>query len=136
MSLFPTAGHLASWAGASPGTHESEGKTKSTKCREGNCHLKRALGIAALSASRLKTTYYGAKFRRISARRGPMKAVVAIERAMLVAVHEMLIHGDFYRDPGADYYTTRQPGPTKNHAIRQLEALGYHVTLEPLGDTA
>lgn len=136
MSVFPTAGHLASWAGVSPGSHESAGKVKSTKCREGNRHLKGALGVAALSASRSKTTYYGAKFRRISARRGPMKAVVAVQRAMLVAAHGMLTNGDFYRDPGADYYTTRRPGPTKNHAIRQLEALGYHVTLQTLSDTA
>lgn len=136
MSVFPIAGHLTSWAGVSPGSHESAGKVKSTKCREGNRHLKGALGIAALSSSRSKTTYYGAKFRRISARRGPMKAVVAVERAMLVAAYGMLTNGDFYRDPGADYYTTRRPGPTKNHAIRQLEALGYRVTLETLGDTA
>lgn len=136
MSVFPTAGHLASWAGVSPGSNESAGKVKSTKCREGNRHLKGALGTAALSASRSKTTYYHAKFRRISARRGPMKAIVAVEHAMLIAAHSMLTNGDLYCDPGPDYYTTRRPTPVKNNAIRQLEALGYHVTLEPLSDTA
>lgn len=82
-------------AGVSPGSHESAGKVKSTKCREGNRHLKGALGIAALSASRSKTTHYGAKFRRISARRRPMKVVVAVQRAMLVAAHGMLTNVDF-----------------------------------------
>jgi transposase len=132
MSMFPTGGHLASWAGVCPGNNESAGKVKSTRTREGNRHLKRALGTAALSVSRSKDTFYAAKFRRISARRGPMKAVVAVERAMLAAAHSMLTNGDFYRDLGANYYANRRPGPAKARAISQLQALGYAVTLEPL----
>jgi hypothetical protein len=60
-----------------------------------------------------------------------MKALVAVERAMVVAAHGMLINGEFYRDPGANYFTTRRPGPVKTNAIRQLQALGYVVSLEP-----
>ena len=61
-----------------------------------------------------------------------MKALVAVERAMVVAAHGMLTNGEFYRDPGADYFTARRPGMAKAHAIRQLQALGYAVTLQPL----
>ena len=131
MTAFPTAGHLASWAGVCPGANESAGRVKSTKTREGNRNLKGALGIAALSATRSRDTYFAAKYRRICAHRGPMKALVAVERAMVVAAHGMLTNGDFYRDPGANYFTARRPGSIKANAIRQLQALGYAVTLEP-----
>jgi transposase len=131
MTAFPTAGHLASWAGVCPGANESAGRVKSTKTRDGNRNLKGALGIAALSAARSRDTYFAAKYRRICAHKGPMKALVAVERAMVVAAHCMLTNGDFYRDPGADYFTARRPGPIKANAIRQLQALGYTVTLEP-----
>ncbi|MCB8914074.1 IS110 family transposase [Rhodococcus rhodochrous] len=134
MSVFPTAAHLASWAGTAPGSHESAGRITSTKTRPGNRHLKGALGTAA--ASRSKGTYFSAKYKRLAARRGPIKAIVAVEHAMLVAAWHMLTNGDFYRDPGADYYATRQPTRTKAHAIGQLEALGYHVTLVAVTDTA
>lgn len=136
MTVFPTAGHLASWAGTTPGSNESAGRVKSTKTRPGNRYLKGALGTAALAASRSKGTYFSAKYRRIAARRGPMKAVVAVEHAMLVAAWNMLGNGAFYQDPGADYYTRRIPAKTKARAVGQLEALGYRVILEPLADTA
>ena len=107
MTLFPTAGHLASWAGVCPGSNESAGRVKSTKTRPGNPYLKGALGVAALSAARSKNTYFSAKYRRIAARRGPMRALVAVEHAMLIAAWNMLTNGEFYRDPGADYYTSQ-----------------------------
>ena len=136
MSVFPTAGHLASWAGLSPGSNESAGRTKSTNTRPGNRYLKGALGIAALTAARSKNTYFAAKYRRIATRRGPMRAIVAVEHAMVIAAFNLLTNGDFYRDPGPNYYTARQPARTKARAISQLETLGYRVTLEPLSNTA
>jgi transposase len=136
MTQFPTAGHLASWAGTAPGSNESAGRVKSTKTRPGNRYLKGALGIAALSASRSKNTYLSAKYRRIAYRRGPMKALVAVEHAMLVAAWNMLRNGEFYRDPGPDYFTRHVPAKTKARAIEQLQGLGYRVTLEPLSATA
>jgi transposase len=135
MSVFPTAGHLASWAGTAPGANESAGRVKSTKTRPGNRYLKRALGTAALTVSRSQTTYLGAKYRRIKSRRGPMKALVAVEHSMMIAVWHMLTTGECYADPGPDYYTRHQPLRTKDRAIHQLEALGYHVTLEQLQHT-
>ena len=136
MSMFPSAGYLASWAGTAPGCNESAGKVKSTKARHGNRYLKGSLGTAALAASRSKGTYLSAKYRRIAARRGPVKALVALEHSILVAVWNMLTNGEFYRDPGADYFTRRIPAKTKAHAISQLEALGYRVSLQPLTNTA
>ncbi|MCX4097495.1 IS110 family transposase [Nocardia sp. alder85J] len=136
MSVFATGGHLASWTGVCPGANESAGRIKSTKTRPGNRYLKAALGIAAISVSRSKNTYFAAKYRRVSTRRGPMKAIVAVERAMVVAAHSMLTHGDFYRDPGPNYFTARKPGPAKARAVAQLEALGYTVSLQPRADTA
>jgi transposase len=136
MSVFPTAGHLASWAGLSPGSNESAGRVKSTKTRPGNRYLKGALGIAALSVARSKNTYFSAKYHRIANRRGPMRAIVAVEHAMVIAAWNLLVNGDFYRDPGPNYYTARQPARTKARAISQLETLGYRVILEPLTQTA
>jgi transposase len=136
MTQFPTAGHLASWVGTAPGSNESAGRVKSTKTRPGNRYLKAALGVAALSACRSKNTYFNAKYRRIAYRRGPMKALVAVEHAMLVAAWNMLTDGSFYRDPGPDYFTRHVPAKTKARAIEQLQALGYRVTLHPIADTA
>ena len=132
MSRFPSAGHLASWAGTCPGSHESAGRVKSTHTRPGNAYLKSALGVAALSATRSKDTYSSAKYRRLAARRGPIKAVVAIEHAMLVAIWNMLSTGATYQDLGSDFYLRRAPDRTKTRALKQLRDLGYEVTLEPI----
>lgn len=131
MTRFPTAGHLASWAGTCPGHHESAGKEKSTKTRPGNPYLKGALGIAAMSAARSKDTYFAAKYRRVGSRRGPLKALVAIEHSMLIATWNMITTGALYTDPGGDFYARRHPDKTKNRALDQLRKLGYDVTLTP-----
>ena len=150
MSVFPTAAHLASWAGVSPGSDESAGRIKSAKTLPGNRHLKAALGVAALSASRSTNTYFGARFRRIAGRRparpGTKKsrrqsaagqtAVVALEHKMLTCAWHMLVNGMFYQEPGPDYYTRHHPAKTKASAIKQLQALGYNVTLEPRTEAA
>lgn len=152
MSVFPTSAHLASWAGVVPGCNQSAGRVKSASIRPGNRHLKAALGIAALSAARSKDTYYGARYRRIAGSHPPPKkrrnnparrsspagqiAQVAIEHKMLIDAYNMLLNGTFYRDPGPDYYTRHHPAKSKAKAIKQLETLGYKVTLEPLTDAA
>ncbi len=131
MIWFPTAGHLASWAGVCPGSNESAGRVKSTRTRPGNPYLKGALGIAAMSAARSHDTYYAAKYRRIASRRGPVKAVVAVEHAMLITVWNMMQTGETYNEPGGDYYTKRSPERAKRRALDQLRNLGCTVTLEP-----
>lgn len=131
MSVFPTAAHLASWAGVCPGSNESAGWVKSTKSMPGNKHLKAALGVAAMSAARSKDTYLSVKYKRIAARRGSIKAVVAIEHVILTATWHMLVNGEVYQDPGADYYLKRDPQQAKARALRQLKSLGFDVTLTP-----
>lgn len=131
MTRFPSAGHLASWAGTCPGSNESAGRIKSTHTRPGNPYLKGALGIAAMSAARSHGTYFSAKYRRIASRRGPVKAIVAVEHAMLIAIWNMLSTGTLYKDPGSDFYTRLNPDKAKNRAVAQLRKMGYDVTLNP-----
>ena len=132
MTIFPTAAHLTSWAGTSPSSNESAGRVKSTATRPGNAYLKAALGAAALSIANTHDTYLSAKYRRIAARRGPKKALVAVERAILNAIWTMAHTGAHYDDPGADYYSRRDPERLKRHAMSQLQRLGYNVTLTPV----
>ena len=131
MNRFPTAAHLASWAGTCPGSNESAGRVKSTKTRPGNPYLKGALGVAAMSAARSNDTYLAAKYRRIASRRGPVKAIVAVEHAILIAAWNMITNGAFYNDPGGDFYTRLHPDRARNRAVDQLRKLGYTVTLGP-----
>lgn len=130
MSVFPSAGHLASWAGVAPGQNESAGRKKQGTTRPGDSHLKGALGIAALSVSRSKGTYLAARYHRIASRRGKLRAIVAIERSMLIAIWHMGTTGSTYQDLGADHYTQLHPDRARRRAQRQLESLGYRVTLE------
>jgi transposase len=132
MTVFETPGRLASWAGVCPGQNESAGRVKSSHTRPGDKYLKAALGVAALSVSRSKGTYLAARYRRIAARRGPIKAVVAIEHTILIAVWHMLTNGEAYLDPGVDYYTRLDPQKAKSKAIRQLRELGYEVVITPV----
>lgn len=133
MSVFPTPGQLASWAGVCPGHHESAGRIKSTKTRPGNRWLKGALGASALSIARHRGTFLNTKYQRLVKTRGRAKAIVAMEHTLLTLVWTMLTTGTLYDEPSPDYYARRNPQRSKNHAIQQLEALGYNITLQPRG---
>ncbi len=130
MTRFPTAKHLASWAGTTPGNNESAGKVKSSTTRPGNPYLQGALGAAAMACAQNPSTYLGARYRRIATRRGPQKANVAVQHSMLTAIWHMGHTGTLYDDPGPDYFTRLNPTRAKNRAIHQLEAMGYTVTLD------
>jgi transposase len=133
ISTFPTAGHLASWAKFAPGVKESAGKKKGkASTGRGNRYLARALGEAALGAARTDT-FLGERYRRIARRRGSSKATVAVGRSILVITWHLLADpAARYADLGSDFYDTRiSPERRKRTHIRQLEALGYKVTLEP-----
>ena len=132
MTLFETPGRLASWAGVCPGQNESAGRVKSSHTGPGNKYLKDALGIAAMSVSRTNGTYLASRYKRIAARRGKIKAIVAIEHTILTAAWHMLRTGEVYIDPGADYYTRQDPERARNKAIRQLQNLGYDVVITPV----
>jgi transposase len=133
MSRFPTAGHLASWAKFAPGVKESAGRKKGKGATgHGNSYLARVLGNAAAAVGRTDT-FLGERYRRIARRRGSKRAIVAIGRSLLIIIWHLLSDTDArYHDLGADYYTTRiNPERKKRAHVRQLEALGYQVTLEP-----
>ena len=130
MTKFATAQHLASWAGTTPGNNESAGQVKSRRTRPGNPYLQGALGTAAMSISHTHGTYLAAKYRRVATRRGPLKANVAVQRALLVAIWNMGMTNTAYHDPGGDYFTRLNPQRTRNKAVHQLEAMGYRVTLD------
>jgi transposase len=133
MTRFPTAAHLCSWARFAPGVKESAGRKKGNgSTGHGNPYLARVLGEAAAGASRTDT-FLGERYRRIARRRGKKKAIVAVGRSILVIVWHLLSDPDArYHDLGSDFYDNRiGPERKKRAHVRQLEALGYKVTLEP-----
>ncbi len=133
MSRFPTAGHLCSWAKFSPGISSSAGKTKGNgSTGHGNRYLARVLGEAAVVAGHTDT-FLGERYRRIARRRGRKRAIVAIGRSILVIAWHLLADDDTrFTDLGSDHYTRHiNPDVKKRNHIRQLEALGYAVTLTP-----
>jgi transposase len=133
MARFPTAGHLVSWAKFAPGVKESAGKRKGTATTgHGNPYLARVLGEAAVAAGRTDS-FLGERYRRIARRRGANKAIVAVGRSILVIVWHLLVDPNArFCDLGAGFYDTRvNADRAKRNHIRQLEALGYKVTLEP-----
>ena len=133
MTRFPTAGHLVSWAKFAPGVKESAGKHKgSGSTGHGNPYLARVLGEAAVAASKTDT-FLGERYRRIARRRGKRRAIVAVGRSILVIVWHLLSDPTArFQDLGAGFYDTRiNAERAKRNHIRQLEALGYKVTLDP-----
>jgi len=130
MTRFPTAGHLTSWAKVTPQTIQSGSRSRGGKTGKGNPYLKGALGQAAAAVSRTQT-FLGERYRRLVKRRGKLKALVAVARSILVIVWHLLSNPTArFQDLGPDYYTNRidKNKQTRNH-VRQLEALGYTVTL-------
>jgi transposase len=131
MNRFATAKHLASWAGVCPGHHESASRTKSTKVRPGNPYLKGALGLAAFGAVRTKDTYLQARYKRLTARRGPLRALVAVEHSITTALWHMLTDNVPHQELGGTYFTQRDPDRATRRAVNQLNQFGYTVTLNP-----
>jgi len=131
MDQFPTHQHLASWAGLCPGNHASAGKRKGGKTTKGNPWLRRALAEAAWAAARTKDTYLAAFYRRLAARRGAKRALVAVSHALLIVIYHMLKHGLPYQDLGPDYFDKLHSAGMERYLVRRLERLGYQVSLRP-----
>ena len=130
MSVFPTAGHLASWAGLCPGNDESAGKRRSGRTRKGSRWLSIAPTEAAQANTRTKDTYLAAQYRRLKPRRGHKKAIGAVKHSIIVACWHMLTTGELYREAGGDYFHRRDPERATRRLVAQLERLGHRVTLE------
>jgi len=130
MSRFPTADHLAAWAGVAPGNHESAGKRRSGQTRKGNKPLGVALNQAAHAASRTKHTYLSAQYRRLAGRRGKKKAIVAVAHSIVVIAYHLMQRNEPYRELGGDYFDKQRPDTTAKRLVKRLECLGYAVTLQ------
>jgi transposase len=129
MTRFPTSRHLASWAGLCPGNNESAGKRKHGRTTKGSPWLRTALVEAALAATR-PSGQLRSKYWRVRSRRGHQRAVIAVAHTLLEIIHHMLTTGEVYTDLGADYFDRRQAEHLTRRAVRQLERLGHHVTLQ------
>jgi transposase len=131
MSRFPTAEHLASWAGVAPGNHESAGKRYSGKTTKGNKALSAGLNQAAHAAACTRNTYLSAQYRRLAARRGKKKAIVALEHTILVIAYNLIQRKVSYQELGGDYFDKRRPEATAKRLIWRIQQLGYSVSLQP-----
>lgn len=131
MSRFPSAAHLASWAKIAPGNNESAGKWKSGRTGKGNPWIKAALTEAARAAGRAKRGYLAAHYRRLAARMGAKKAAVAVAHSILTIMHHMIKNGTEYQDLGEDHFDQAHARRSLLRAVHRIEALGYHVQLQP-----
>ena len=131
MGQFPTSRHLASWAGMCPGNHESGGKRHGGRSRKGSKWLAALLTEAASAAGHSKGTYLGAQHRRLTGRIGYAKANKAVGHSILVACWHVLANGVPYNDLGADWFLKRRPEAHARRLARQIEALGFIVTITP-----
>jgi transposase len=129
MEPFPDAAHLASWAGMCPGQHESAGKRKSGRIRQGNKWLRAALVQAAHAAARTQT-YLGEQYRRLSKRRGSKRAAIAVGHSILVIYYHMMKTGEPYQERGVEYLKQMDKQRLRRHLVQRLESLGYQVTVQ------
>jgi transposase len=131
MGRFPSAGHLASWAGMCPGHDESAGKRRSGKTRKGSPWLRVTLTEAAYAAGRSKDTYLSARYHRLIGRKGKKKTAIAVGRAILELCYQVLSTGQLYDDHRARASLATVPPPEEARLVRRLEQLGHRVILEP-----
>lgn len=130
MQRFPSAGHLCSWGAMCPGQNESAGKRRSGKTRKGNRYLRRTLIQAALAATRKRDCALQARYHRVKRQRGHKKAVVAVGHQILEIAYYVMRDGVAYQELGADYFDRRHQERAVRRHVKQLEALGFHVTIE------
>jgi transposase len=131
MRRFPSAQHLASWAGMCPGNHESGGKRLSGKTRKGSQWLRTALVEAAHAASHCKDSYLSAQYHRLAFRRGKKRAAVALAHTLLIIVYHMLTHEEDYQELGGTYFEALDRDKKEKRLVRELERLGFEVALTP-----
>jgi len=131
MSRFPSARHLAAWAGVAPGNNESAGKRLSGRLRQGNQVLRTGLVQAAHAAARTKS-YFSAQYHRLAGRRGKKRAIMAVAHSILVIAFHLIQRGEDYRELGKDYFDQRRPDLAARRLTQRLNQLGYEVTLNQL----
>lgn len=132
MSRFPSARHLASWAGLSPGKNESAGKNRSARINKANPYLRTAFVEAAHGAARSKDNYLAAQYRRLATRRGKKRAAIAVAHSILIIVYHLIQRGTQYIDLGADYFDQCSADAIQKSLVKRLEKLGFQVNLDPV----
>ncbi len=130
MSRFPSAKHLASWAGVAPGNKQSGGKRLRAHTNKGNTHLRAVLAEAVWVISHTTDNYLSAQYHHLARRIGAKRAIVAVSHSLLVIIYHMLRANQDYHDLGAHFFQTLDTTRQRDTAVRRLEALGYKVTLE------
>jgi transposase len=130
MTRFATAAKLCSWGAMCPGLNESAGKRRTGKTRDGNRYLRGALAQCALAATRKAGSALQARYYRVKRHRGHKKAVIAVGHQILEIAYYIMRDGVPYQELGADYFDKRQAERTVRRNVRQLEALGFRVTIE------
>jgi transposase len=130
MTRFPSANHLAAWAGLAPGNNESAGKRRYGKTRQGNRVLKTGLVQAAHAVAHTKGNYLSAQYHRLVGRRGKKKAVIAVAHSILVIAYHMLKRHQPYQDLGGNYFDELKPETTAKRLVKRIERLGYQVVLQ------
>lgn len=133
MSRFPTAAHLASWAGVSPGNNESAGKRKSGRTCKGNQTLKTTLVQCAKAAVKTKNTFFRAQYDRLTVRRGANRATLAVAHSMLIAIYHMLRNNEPYKDLGSDYYHQFNTEKKIGAYLKKLNDLGWSPPVTEFG---
>lgn len=129
MDRFPSAEHLSSWAGMSPGNNESAGKRMSGKTNKANKHLRTTLVEAARAAAHTKDTYLSAQYSRLASRRGGKKAAIAVGHSILVITYHILKRHKAYMELGSDYFEKQKKDAVIKNAVKKLQTLGFEVTL-------
>jgi transposase len=136
MNAFPSAAHLASWAGLCPGNDRSAGQRRSGRTTKGSRWLRQVLVQAAWAASHTKATYLRAQYHRLARRRGRKRALLAVAHSLLGIMYHVLRRGTTYQELGADYFERQDEGRLVRHLVKRLESLGHKVTLQKADDAA
>jgi transposase len=131
MAVFTDAAHLAAWAGGCPGNDASAGRQRGAGCRRGNIHLKTALVGAAKTAVRTKGSYWKAKYHKLKARRGALRAMLAIAHKIVITAYHMLATHQTYKDLGEDHLSQVNKARAARRLVQRLETLGYEVVATP-----
>jgi len=136
MGQFPSARHLVSWAGLCPGNNESAGKRKSSRTRQANPWLRGIMTQIAWAAAHTKNTYLSQQYRRLQAKRGRKRALLAVANTILTIVWHIGQHRNSYRELGADYFDRLKGNQAQRYFVRKLENMGFKVTVVPADATA
>jgi transposase len=130
MSQFPSAAHLSSWTGVSPGNHESAGKRHSGRTTPGNKWLKTSLTECAWGASRAKGTYLQARYHRLASRRGKKRATLALAHTILIMAYHIIKENCTYKELGGDFFDRLNEQHLIKRLTSRIETLGYEVKIQ------